>query len=99
MQTQLKPRRPATARPSDRGGSALSRRAPRIEIKAKFGGKVWSKKETGQVNEALLKVVCHNIVVLVQSLYEMGIAPVFWRKSMGALCQPWWYALRAQVRW
>jgi transposase len=26
-------------------------------IKAKFGGKLWSKSETGQINEALLKVV------------------------------------------
>ena len=47
-------------------------------IKAKFGGKLWSKGETAQINEALLKVVCHNIVVLVQSIYELGIAPVFW---------------------
>jgi len=39
---------------------------------------MWSKSETGQVNEALLKVLCHNIVVLVQSIYELGIAPVFW---------------------
>ncbi len=30
------------------------------------------------MNEALLKVVCHNIVVLVQSIYELGIEPVFW---------------------
>lgn len=47
-------------------------------IKAKFGGKLWSKSETGQINEALLKVICHNIVVLVQSIYELGIQPVFW---------------------
>ena len=44
-------------------------------IKAKFGGKLWSKSETGQTNEALLKVICHNIVVLVQSIYELGIEP------------------------
>jgi transposase len=47
-------------------------------IKTKFGGKLWSKSETGQVNEALSKVLCHNIVVLVQSIYELDIAPVFW---------------------
>lgn len=47
-------------------------------IKSKFGGKLWSKSETGQVNEALLKVLCHNIVVLVQSIYELDIEPVFW---------------------
>ena len=42
-------------------------------IKTKFGGKLWSKSETGRVNEALLKVLCHNIVVLVQSIYELDI--------------------------
>ena len=50
-------------------------------IKAKFGGKLWSKSDTGQVNEALLKVLCHNIVVLVQSIYELNIAPIFWGKE------------------
>jgi transposase len=53
-------------------------------IKAKFGGKLWSKSETGQVNEALLKVICHNIVVLVQSIYELGIEPVFWPTRVAA---------------
>jgi transposase len=54
-------------------------------IKAKFGGKLWSKSETGQVNEALLKVLCHNIVVLVQSIYELNVAPVFWGAATPAL--------------
>jgi transposase len=47
-------------------------------IKGKFGGKLWSKSTVGQVNEALLKVLCHNLCVLVQSIYELGIEPVFW---------------------
>lgn len=46
-------------------------------IKGKFGGKPASKGTMGQINEALLKVLCHNIVVLVQSIYELGIEPVF----------------------
>lgn len=46
-------------------------------IKTKFGGKLWSKTPTGQTNEALLKVLCHNICVLVASIYELDIAPVF----------------------
>ena len=50
-------------------------------IKGKFGGKLWSKTLAGQTNEALLKVLCHNLVVLVQSIYELGIAPVFWPTS------------------
>jgi transposase len=47
-------------------------------IKAKFGGRVRSKTPTAQVNEVLCKVLCHNIVVLVQSMYELGIEPEFW---------------------
>ena len=34
-------------------------------IKGKFGDALRSKSETGQVNEILLKVLCHNICVLV----------------------------------
>lgn len=47
-------------------------------VKAKFGGSVRAKNPTAQVNEALLKFLCHNIVVLVQSIYELGIEPAFW---------------------
>jgi transposase len=47
-------------------------------IKAKFGGRLRSKKETAQVNEVLCKVLCHNICVLIQSIYELGIEVEFW---------------------
>ena len=46
-------------------------------IKAKFGGYVRAKTPTAQINEALVKVLCHNIVVLIHSIYELGIAPKF----------------------
>jgi transposase len=46
-------------------------------IKAKFGGFIRSKSETAQINEVLCKVVCHNICVLIQSIHELGIEPVF----------------------
>ena len=45
-------------------------------IKAKFGPAVRSKTPVAQVNEALAKVLCHNIVVLIHSIYELGIEPV-----------------------
>jgi transposase len=48
-------------------------------IKAKFGGSVRSKTPVAQMNEVLCKVVCHNLCVLVQSIYELGIAPTFWQ--------------------
>ena len=50
-------------------------------IKAKFTDLVRSKDKTAQVNEVLLKVLCHNIVVLIQSMFELGIEPSFWEKS------------------
>ncbi len=47
-------------------------------IKAKFGSAVRAKTPTAQVNEVLCKVLCHNICVLVQSIYELGLEPTFW---------------------
>jgi len=47
-------------------------------IKAKFGGSVRSKSAVAQVNEVLCKVLCHNICVLIQSIYELGLEPTFW---------------------
>jgi len=46
-------------------------------IKAKFGGAVKSKSPVGQVNEVLCKVLAHNICVLIQSFYELGIESTF----------------------
>jgi hypothetical protein len=50
-------------------------------IKAKFGGSVRSKKPVAQMNEVLCKVVCHNLCVLVQSIYELGIEPTFGQRT------------------
>lgn len=47
-------------------------------IKSKFGGSVRAKSPTAQVNEVLCKVLCHNICVLIQSIYELGLEPTFW---------------------
>jgi transposase len=47
-------------------------------IKAKFGASVRSKTPVAQTNEVLCKVLCHNLCVLVQSIYELGIEPTFW---------------------
>ena len=46
-------------------------------IKAKFGAAVKSKSATAQVNEVLCKVLAHNICVLIQSFYELGIESTF----------------------
>jgi transposase len=47
-------------------------------IKAKFGDALRSKTETAQTNEALCKILCHNICCLIQSIFEFGIEPTFW---------------------
>jgi len=46
-------------------------------IKAKFDGHLSSKTDTAQINEALCKVLCHNICCVIQSIYEFGIEPNF----------------------
>ncbi|HZQ29118.1 MAG TPA: transposase [Acidimicrobiales bacterium] len=42
-------------------------------IKGKFGDSVMSKSDTGQMNEALCKVLAHNLCVMVQAIHELGI--------------------------
>jgi hypothetical protein len=39
-------------------------------LKRKFNGKLMFKKEVAQVNEALAKVLCHNICILTREFYE-----------------------------
>ncbi len=46
-------------------------------IKSKFTDFIRSNDNIRQVNEALLKVLCHNIVVLIQEMNELGIDPNF----------------------
>lgn len=46
-------------------------------IKTKFTDVVRSKDKTAQINEILLKVLCHNICVLIQAMFELEIQPNF----------------------
>jgi len=50
-------------------------------IKSKFGDAVRSKTEVAQVNEVLLKVLCHNICVVIQEMFELRIEPKFFTGS------------------
>lgn len=50
-------------------------------MKRKFGPALRSKTHDAQVNEALLKCLCHNLSVLVRSIHELGIDPMFWREK------------------
>ena len=51
-------------------------------LKRKFGDSIRSKTDTAMVNEALCKVLCHNLVVLIHEMHELGIEPVFWQSSV-----------------
>jgi len=48
-------------------------------MKRKFEPNLRSKMKTSQVNEALCKVLCHNLCVIIHSMYELGIEPKFWQ--------------------
>ena len=50
-------------------------------VKSKFGERLRSKTKAAQVNELLLKFLCHNLCVIVQSIFELGIEPAFWQES------------------
>jgi transposase len=46
-------------------------------IKSKFGQRLRSRTLTAQINEALCKVLCHNLCVVIQSVHELGIETNF----------------------
>lgn len=50
-------------------------------IKAKFGIALRSKTKTAQINEALCKVLAHNICCLIQSMFELNVKPEFWDEA------------------
>lgn len=48
-------------------------------IKRVFGDTIRSRTPTAQINEVLLKVLCHNLRCLVHAIHELGVTPVFER--------------------
>jgi hypothetical protein len=56
-------------------------------MKRKFGDSLRSKTDTAMVNETL-KILCHNLVVLIHEMAELGIAPVFWPTTVSAMGLP-----------
>lgn len=53
-------------------------------IKRKFGGSVRAKLFESQVNEVLLKCLCHNLSCVVQAMHKLGVEPAF---SLGEAVQ------------
>lgn len=52
-------------------------------IKRKFGDALRSKSDVAMINETLCKIICHNIVVLIHEMHELGIEPNFWNVERG----------------
>jgi transposase len=50
-------------------------------IKSRFGERLRSKTRAAQINELLCKVLCHNLVCLVHSMYELGVEVSFGTES------------------
>ncbi len=48
-------------------------------VKRKFGDSVMSKTDTAMANEALCKILCHNLTCLIQEQETLGITPIFWK--------------------
>ena len=46
-------------------------------MKRKFGDSLRSRTDVAMVNEALCKILCHNLVVLIHEIHELGIDPMF----------------------
>lgn len=53
-------------------------------MKRKFGDSLRSKTDVAMTNEALCKILCHNIVVLIHEMFELGIDPIFLSKDAHA---------------
>lgn len=52
-------------------------------IKRKFGHAVMSRTDTAMANEALCKILCHNLTCLIQEQEALGIVPMFWEDERG----------------
>lgn len=53
-------------------------------IKGKFGSALRSKSDTGQINEALCKILAHSICVLIQAMHTLNIHPIFCAETQAA---------------
>jgi hypothetical protein len=59
------------------GNDQVEDNLDRQEIDGSFPT-VLTKETVAQANEILCKCLCHNICVLIASIYELGIEPEFW---------------------
>jgi transposase len=50
-------------------------------IKRKFGDALRSKTQRAQINEALCKILCHNICCLIEAMFELRLKPKFYAQA------------------
>ena len=72
------------SQPPYKGMHALTSRATGSNPVAVFSFVPGKPRSRQGKNEALAKVLCHNVVVLIHEMYELGIDPVFWAYSANA---------------
>ncbi len=53
-------------------------------MKARTGDSVRSKTDIAMKNEALCKILCHNICCLISAFHELGIGATFWAEMCPA---------------
>jgi hypothetical protein len=56
--------------------------------KRKFGDYIRSRSTVAMKNEALAKLVAHNLCCLIMSQVELGIEPVFWKDASATPSAP-----------
>lgn len=59
-------------------------------MKRKFGDYVRTKNSLAQENEILCKALCHNICVLIQEMFELGIKVDFEETAQDFMCKIEW---------
>ena len=50
-------------------------------LKRTFGDGLRSRSDAAMKNETMCRILCHNLVVLIHEIHELGIEPVFWAKK------------------
>jgi len=56
-------------------------------VKRKFGDNLRTRNDISQTNEVLCKALCHNICVLIQEMFELGIKIDFSEASEEFMCK------------
>jgi hypothetical protein len=56
-------------------------------MKRKFGNYVRAKNSVAQENEVLCKALCHNLVVLIHEMFELGIKVDFSEVPQEFMCK------------